>query len=322
MEKQAKARPFRSPRSMELERSARNSIKPFLESCGLTDVVEQRQVTGTATTQRITALLSSGISITAKVKLCWHRNDRNPREMCYSATQLKARRLEAGWDATLASLVKSNQKQGITHFLVAQPGVIGISFAALIPMTAVRDIWWRQHDLSQELIQKGRLGRQTKNHAANGHSPTLWLQDDRTPAGHLVADELWGFPGVIELVPGLASETNDTYDDYPGLPSNIGHDGAGRVFVKQSKVRRSRRVRERVRQRANGICERCKDSRPYGNFLDVHHIMGVEKSDRVWTCVAICPNCHREAHVSPDAEAINAELMRFAAKFEVGLGTK
>lgn len=316
METQPQVRPFRSARSMALERKARDSIVPFLQSRGFMDVAEQRRTTGTATAHQVTAALPSGAPMTARVKLCWHRSDRNPREMLYSATQLRARRLEAGWDATLVHFVDSSRKHGITHLLVAQPEQVGISLAALIPIAAVRDIWWRQHDVSKELIDRRQLGRQSKNHAANGHSPTLWLQDDRTPAGSLVADELWDFPGVVDLTFAPAPGGDDTYDDYPGLLSDIGHDGAGRVLVTQSRVPRSRRVRERVRHRAGGVCERCNDSRPYPNFLDVHHIMGVEASDRVWTCVAICPNCHREAHVAPHAEAINAELMSFAARFK------
>ena len=43
--------------------------------------------------------------------------------------------------------------------------------------------------------------------------------------------------------------------------------------------------------------------------------LGIDVSDRVWTCVALCPNCHREAHFSPDRDAINAQLRDFAAQF-------
>ncbi|MBU9434829.1 HNH endonuclease [Burkholderia multivorans] len=30
----------------------------------------------------------------------------------------------------------------------------------------------------------------------------------------------------------------------------------------------------------------------------MHHILGVEKGDRIWNCVALCPNCHRDTHHS------------------------
>jgi 5-methylcytosine-specific restriction protein A len=45
--------------------------------------------------------------------------------------------------------------------------------------------------------------------------------------------------------------------------------------------------------------------------------LGVEKSDRVWTCVALCPNCHRDAHFAPDCEAINKRLSKYAKRFRL-----
>jgi len=72
-----------------------------------------------------------------------------------------------------------------------------------------------------------------------------------------------------------------------------------------------------VLKRAEGRCERelCGVHRPYSGFLDVHHILGGSVSDRVWTCVALCPNCHREAHFALDRDAINAELRDYARRF-------
>jgi len=163
------------------------------------------------------------------------------------------------------------------------------------------------------------LGRIRKNHAANGHSPTLWLQDDRSEAGHLVADALWGWPGVIDLMKlGVATgfqQGDDTFDDYPGLSEQVGSDGATRANVTRSAVKRDQRVRKIVRKRAAGKCERCGLAQTFEGFLDVHHIMGVDKSDRVWTCVALCPNCHREAHLSPHADRIRDELTAYADQF-------
>lgn len=155
----------------------------------------------------------------------------------------------------------------------------------------------------------------------NGASPTLWLQDDRTPDAHRVADVLWTWIGVGDLVAlplaGAAKEADDTFDDCPGLDwAQVGADGAERHQVIRSEVKRDPRVRHAVQARARG-CERaaCGASRRFPGFLDVHHILGVEKSDRVWNCVALCPNCHREAHVAPNADDINAELLAFAEQF-------
>ncbi len=124
--------------------------------------------------------------------------------------------------------------------------------------------------------------------------------------------------GISQSSHGDAILVDDTFDDLPGVDSTeIGSDGGLRQLVMRSLVKRDPRVRRKVIERAIDGCEResCLDTRRYRGFLDVHHILGVETSDRVWNCVALCPNCHREAHYSPDNDKINAELQAFAAKY-------
>jgi 5-methylcytosine-specific restriction enzyme A len=183
-------------------------------------------------------------------------------------------------------------------------------------------IWQLKHTISDRLIKSGVLGRQTKNHAANGNCPTIWLQDDGTPAAREVPDALWSHRGVIELVdlpdvPVAGGGVDDTFDDCAVDHEQLGADGAQRVPVVRSMVRRDRRVRAEVVKRAQGACERvyCSDSRDWPGFLDVHHILGADKSDRVWNCVALYPSCHREAHFAPDQDSINTELLEYASAF-------
>lgn len=113
---------------------------------------------------------------------------------------------------------------------------------------------------------------------------------------------------------------DDTLDDLqiPYDFSALGSDGGLSYMVMKSHVPRDPRVRQKVIERATSGCEResCSDTRKYPGFLDVHHILGVQNSDRYWNCVALCPNCHREAHRSPDKDRINEELLNFASKYE------
>jgi 5-methylcytosine-specific restriction protein A len=123
---------------------------------------------------------------------------------------------------------------------------------------------------------------------------------------------------AVELSIAAAPQSDDTLDDLPGIDySGIGADEPGRYQTTKSNVKRDPRVRRKVIERAKNGCERssCADSRAYPGFLDVHHILGIEASDRVWTCVALCPNCHRESHFSPDREKINRELLTYAVQF-------
>jgi 5-methylcytosine-specific restriction protein A len=137
-----------------------------------------------------------------------------------------------------------------------------------------------------------------------------------------VADVLWNFKGVIDVVKlpdteASAQLVDDTFDDCAVDHEQPGADGAPRRPVVRSMVTRDRRVRAQVLKRAEGACERkcCANSRDWPGFLDVHHILGADKSDRVWNCVALCPSCHREAHFAPDHDKINAELLEYASLF-------
>ena len=59
-----------------------------------------------------------------------------------------------------------------------------------------------------------------------------------------------------------------------------------------------------VRERANGYCERCKAAAPFVRrsdntpFLEVHHRIPLAQGgeDSVENALAVCPNCHRQAH--------------------------
>jgi len=56
--------------------------------------------------------------------------------------------------------------------------------------------------------------------------------------------------------------------------------------------------------RAKGICEICKNKAPFNRkstgipYLEVHHIVPLHSGgkDSIKNTVALCPNCHREAH--------------------------
>ncbi|MEZ5751992.1 MAG: HNH endonuclease [Paracoccaceae bacterium] len=63
-------------------------------------------------------------------------------------------------------------------------------------------------------------------------------------------------------------------------------------------------VREYVLRHAKGICQECKQPAPFIQkdtgrpFLEVHHRIPLSEDgdDTVENAVALCPNCHREAH--------------------------
>jgi 5-methylcytosine-specific restriction protein A len=316
------ARQFRSPESILGEKQTRDAVIHLLERHGFSELREERTQRGTATTQVIEGRSPDQGLVRLHVRLCWRRDGRNAREDSYSAAQLRAKLIEGDWERTLAFIAERSAEDGITHALLVQGGRDGITMVAMVPSDQIPAIWQRQREVSAEVIARGETGRWRKNHAENGSSPTIWLQDDRWAATHVVADVLWNWPGVVNVLALPASldeaTADDSIDDLPVDLGQLGRDQGGRLTTIRSGYPRDPKVRAAVLERADGRCERegCGEGRAYSAFLDVHHILGVGVSDRLWSCVALCPNCHREAHFSPDRDAINSELQKSAARFE------
>jgi len=83
----------------------------------------------------------------------------------------------------------------------------------------------------------------------------------------------------------------------------------------QTVFERDPLVKAWVLQHANGICELCGEKGPFQNaagewYLEGHHVIPLAEggADVIENTVALCPNCHRKSHLSPDAEAIKKEL--------------
>ena len=77
-----------------------------------------------------------------------------------------------------------------------------------------------------------------------------------------------------------------------------------------------------VLQRAKGLCELCKKPAPfmrYSNntpFLEIHHVKRLADggADVCRNAVALCPNCHREAHHGIKWKEIGKKLKRVASR--------
>lgn len=70
---------------------------------------------------------------------------------------------------------------------------------------------------------------------------------------------------------------------------------------------RSEAVRQYVLARADGVCEGCNQPAPFMNkkgkpYLDPHHIRRLTDGgpDDPRYIIGLCPNCHREVHMTTD----------------------
>lgn len=82
-------------------------------------------------------------------------------------------------------------------------------------------------------------------------------------------------------------------------------------------------VKKYVLARADGYCEGCREPAPFVDscgkpYLEPHHIhrLADEGPDHPKNVVAVCPNCHRRAHHSKDADDFKKRLVRVVGKLE------
>jgi 5-methylcytosine-specific restriction protein A len=262
-----------------------------------------------------------------RVRLCWRRSSRTPRESAYSAAQLLPKIKNNDWEGTLREKVERERSQGITHFLFVQREDERIIYAALVPLSELLSIWCAQRDISTALIAQGQLGRRRKNHAMNGSSPTLWLQDEHAPG---VAAALWEHPGVRDLA---KLETDDGRRHqiapehvYPEvLPANREYyEGAVRRIAVNAYERDPRARAECLRSHGTKckVCDLSFEERygPIGkDFIHVHHLKPLSTLrqashlDPVKDLVPVCPNCHAMLHTSEPPLSVE-ELKEVLAK--------
>ena len=86
-------------------------------------------------------------------------------------------------------------------------------------------------------------------------------------------------------------------------------------------IGRDPEVQRWVLQCANGQCELCGERAPFAKpngspFLEIHHVrrLADRGADVPENAVALCPNCHREAHHGARAEAIRSQLTKHASR--------
>ena len=253
-----KVRRFRSTESYESERVTRDMLGDFLSRRGFRNVTDERK--GHA--QTIVATDPDGDRLTIRVRLCWRRGSgarNSTRAKKYSAAQLLAHIKNNDPEETLREKIERERVQGISHFLIVQREDERIIYAALVPLSELLTIWRNERDISAKLIEQGQLGRAKNNHALNGSSPTLYLQDDRASD---VAAALWNHPGVRDLAKiaptmsvWLPDEEGDDGKSNHAAGYNPEEGDRRHVVVRQIRERRGQQqFRDALRERYGDRC--------------------------------------------------------------------
>jgi 5-methylcytosine-specific restriction enzyme A len=252
-------RRFRRPESIEAERKTRKMLRGFLEARGFKYVTSNPDRQG----QTIGATSPEGEHLVMRVRLCWNRGADHrvlKRFRRYSAAQFMSKIKNGDWEGTIEEKLKREKTHGVTHLLFVQRDDDDIRYAALVPLSEFLPIWIEQRDISKRLIKAGRLGRRKKNHAANGSSPMIWLQDDR--GAQEVAAALWDHPGIRDLAL-LEPSSSRRLPDHEAHKLENGsvpafdpqEDDLRAVIQRQIKERRGQqKFRDSLRKRYRGRC--------------------------------------------------------------------
>lgn len=104
-------------------------------------------------------------------------------------------------------------------------------------------------------------------------------------------------------------------EDRPAASTPIGVELPPRTNTTASPFIRDTNVKQWVQTNAGGICEGCGGPAPFvledgTPFLEVHHVRYLADggSDTITNAVALCPNCHRRAHLSRDRKTFFSVL--------------
>jgi 5-methylcytosine-specific restriction enzyme A len=298
-------RPFRRPESHLAEQITRRMLPGFLQSRGFRIEEDLRVRHG----QTLEGHSPDGQRVSMRIKLCWRRGEEGRdagRLVKYSAVQLMARITDGRWEESIHEKVAREESHGVTHYLFVQRDGSTITLAALVPLAAVLPIWTEQRDVSTRLIREGRLGRRKKNHAMNGASPTIWLQDDR--GGQPVAAVIWKHGAVLNVVqlpvvseaPLIPEEVFDAKHYMEGATD--------RVTV--NAYERDERARWKCIEHYGTSCFICgfNFGAVYGSEADghihVHHLRplptldGAYEVDPIADLRPVCPNCHAAVHLN------------------------
>ena len=111
----------------------------------------------------------------------------------------------------------------------------------------------------------------------------------------------------------------DALELLPHAPNGVGRPSRSKREV--TVIGRDPEVQRWILQCADGRCELCGKRAPFHKpnglpFLEIHHVCRLADggADVPENAVALCPNCHREAHHGDRAETIRNRLLEHASQ--------
>ena len=210
-----------------------------------------------------------------------------------------------------ASVVYSYLFEGLSHRSLDQE-IIGLDSA--------RSKGWQSmgilHFLGLKNEHKGFFRSIDINEAIN------LLQNIDTVDSALILEHLENYKGINnKVIDGskfekkfqerITQSKSNTSTDRRARLENIENKTPEKVEIISIAFKRNADVIVEVLERANGVCEYCRQNAPFirvkdgSPYLEVHHKKRLASGgeDTVDNAVALCPNCHRKAHFGIEENA-------------------
>ena len=154
---------------------------------------------------------------------------------------------------------------------------------------------WQSFQKASKLVIETPQGKTIRKREKNGKIVLTELTNPK----EIVSEEIYGqiLQAEIENAKKVSKEKRKKkLKEAPEIPEKITITSIG--------FKRNPYIIIEVLERANGFCELCEMEAPFLRkkddtpFLEVHHIQPLAEGgkDTVRNTVALCPNCHREAH--------------------------
>ena len=147
-------------------------------------------------------------------------------------------------------------------------------------------------------------------------NPIVFSDDEGVPSG-IISEQSYEPTFDRDLLDIRAKELLSKPNRKPAK----GNQSPSTRVIETTQYERDPTVKADVLERASGVCELCKKKAPFTKddgtlFLEVHHVIPLAEKgpDTVNNAVALCPNCHREAHLGQNRDRIRQDLQNLIFK--------
>lgn len=166
---------------------------------------------------------------------------------------------------------------------------------------------WNSFKIASKQVVETPQGKTTREREKKGKIVLTELTNPR----EIISEEIYSQTLQTEIENAKRASKEKRKKKLKEAPEN-----PEKIKITSIGFKRNPYVIIEVLERANGVCELCEKKAPFLRikddtpFLEVHHIQPLAEGgkDTVKNTVALCPNCHREAHFGINKDRLKKKL--------------